>query len=88
MLFYNLLMLNAMFIFTPMSSSFDSTVRLYDSFTEIHPEYNESFRSQQTNWVNIKHESIILRSSSENGTNMFERRVVRMNMNKTGKRIG
>jgi hypothetical protein len=81
-------LLTLLFMFMPMSTSFNSTLRLYDSFAEIHQEYNGSLRFQQADWDNIKHESIILRSSSGtyiNDTSIFERRVVRMNMNMTGK---
>jgi len=86
-LFHIVVVLTLLFILMPMSISFDSTLWLYNSFAEIHQEYNGPLRFQQTDWDNIKHESIILRSSSENHTNdttMFERHVVRINMNMTG----
>jgi hypothetical protein len=86
-LFHTVIGLTLLFLLIPMSTSFDSTLRLYDSFAEIHQEYNGPLRFLQTDWDNIKHESIILRSSSENYSNdtpMFERRVVRINMNMTG----
>jgi hypothetical protein len=76
-----------LFVFTPMSTSFDSILHLYNSFAEIRQEYNGPLRFQQTDWNNIKHESIMLRSSSENNINdtiMFERRVNRITMNMTG----
>lgn len=70
------------------SSSFESTLRLYDSFAEIHQEYNGPLRFDQADWDNIKHESIILRPISTTGVNetsMFERRAVRIAINMTGK---
>ncbi|CAF4331558.1 unnamed protein product, partial [Adineta steineri] len=71
------------------SSSFENKLRLYDSFAEIHQIYNGPLRFQQATWDNIKHESIILRSASENSniTLSFERRIVRINTNNTGKTI-
>lgn len=90
MLFHIVVLLTLLSIFIPMSTTFDSTLRLYDSFAEIYQEYKGPLRFQQTDWDNIKHESIILRSSSKNYMNdsvTFERRVVRINMNMTGKQI-
>ena len=75
-------------IFIPKCSPFESTLRLYDSFAEIHQEYNGPLRFEQSEWDNIKHESIILRSISQTDTNetsMFERRAVRLTTNMTGK---
>ncbi|CAF4515944.1 unnamed protein product, partial [Rotaria magnacalcarata] len=70
-----------------MCLSFDNTARLYDSFAEIHQEYTGPMRFQQNDWNNIKHESIILRSSSDDNVNetttLFERRVLRIAMNMT-----
>ncbi|CAF1295829.1 unnamed protein product [Rotaria magnacalcarata] len=75
----------------PMCLSFDNTARLYDSFAEIHQEYTGPMRFQQNDWNNIKHESIILRSSSDDNVNetttLFERRVLRIAMNMTGKKV-
>ena len=75
--------------FTVKSKSSDSTVRLYDSFAEIQQLYKGPLRFRQTDWDNIKHESIILRSESEiNNTNMFfERRIIRINANMTGLKL-
>ncbi|CAF0835847.1 unnamed protein product [Adineta steineri] len=71
------------------STSFENKLRLYDSFAEIHQIYNGPLRFQQATWDNIKHESIILRSALENSniTLSFERRIVRINTNNTGKTI-
>lgn len=76
-----------LFIVKP--TSCDGTVRLYDSFAEIQQVYNGPLRFRQTDWDNIKHESIILRSLSEiNNTNMFfERRIIRINANMTGLKL-
>lgn len=76
-----------LFIFVPTCSPFESTLRLYDSFAEIHQEYNGPLHFEQSEWDNIKHESIILRSTSQtdmNETSMFERQAVRLTMNMTG----
>ncbi|CAF1149119.1 unnamed protein product [Rotaria sordida] len=76
----------------PTSIPFDHTLRLYDSFAEIHQEYNGPLRFQQIDWNNIKHESIILRSSSSDDhindtTTMFERKIIRLHINMTGKKV-
>jgi hypothetical protein len=87
LLFHIVVVLTVLSILTPMSISFDSTLRLYDSFAEIHQEYSGPLRFHQTDWDSIKHESIILRSSLENQINdtiLFERKVVRINMNMIG----
>ncbi|CAF3432109.1 unnamed protein product [Rotaria sp. Silwood1] len=67
----------------------DSTVRLYDSFAEIHEVYNGPLRFQQADWNNIKHESIILQTTSENNniTIFFERRIIRLDVNMRGNKI-
>ncbi len=64
----------------------DSNLRLYDSFAEIHQVYHEPLRFRQSDWDNIKHESIILRlaSDNDNTTISFERRIFRININMTG----
>lgn len=86
--FHNITVLISLLMFIGMSISFDSTVRLYDSFAEIHQEYNGPLRFQQIDWDNIKHESIMLRLSSSkndiNDTSRFERQVIRIKMNMTG----
>ncbi|CAF2670306.1 unnamed protein product [Rotaria sp. Silwood2] len=91
MLFHIVVMLILLSILMPMSISFDHTLRLYDSFAEIHQEYKGPLRFQQIDWNNIKHESIILRSSLDNHINdttiMFERRVNRIHMNMIGKKV-
>jgi hypothetical protein len=66
------------------SASSDNTLRLYDSFAELHQEYTEPLRFEQADWDNIKHESIILRVASDNTPIPFERRIVRINANMTG----
>ena len=65
---------------------FDNNLRLYDSFAEIHQVYNGPLRFQQAEWDNIKHESLILRSFSNdtNQTKTFERRILRLNVNSSG----
>ena len=72
--------------FTMKSASSDSTLRLYDAFAEIHQVYKGPLRFRQTDWDNIKHESIILQSASEvnNVTMFFERRILRIDVNMTG----
>ncbi|CAF1539794.1 unnamed protein product [Rotaria sp. Silwood1] len=91
MLFHIVVILILLSIFMPISISFDHTIRLYDSFAEIHQEYKGPLRFQQIDWNNIKHESIILRSSLGNHINdtntMFERRINRIHMNMTGKKV-
>ena len=66
----------------------DNMLRLYDTFAEVHQIYNEPLRFQQSDWDNIKQESIIIRQMSNNNNNnmsiTFERRIVRVNMNMTG----
>jgi len=71
-------------MFIPMSTSFNSTLQLYNSFAEIYQEYKGPLRFEQIDWDNIKHESIKLRSTI-NHTITFERRVIRINMNMTGR---
>lgn len=81
------IILNSLTMSTIKSASSDSNLRLYDSFAEIHQVYNGPLRFRQTDWDNIKHESIILRPASEdnNITISFERRIVRINnVNMTG----
>ena len=66
----------------------ESTLRLYDSFAEIHQPYVEPLRFRQSDWENIKEESIRLRSDSENDTShSFERRIRRINPNIKGQLI-
>ncbi|CAF3591145.1 unnamed protein product [Rotaria sordida] len=74
---------------TMQSTLSNSTVRLYDSFAEIRQIYNGPLRFRQIDWDNIKHESIILQTPSTNNniTMFFERRIVRINVNMTGKKI-
>ncbi|CAF0803080.1 unnamed protein product [Adineta ricciae] len=71
------------------TTAFGNNLRLYDSFAEIHQVYNGPLRFQQAEWDNIKHESLILRSFSNdtNQTNTFERRILRLNANSSDKRI-
>jgi hypothetical protein len=66
--------------------SLQSNLRLYDSFAEVHQIYDGPLRFRQSDWDNIKHESIILRQASDNQniTIAFERRIVRININMTG----
>jgi hypothetical protein len=81
------IVLSSSLVSTIKSISSDSKLRLYDSFAEIHQIYNGPLRFRQAEWDNIKHESIILRSTSENNNNVtisFERRIVRIDMNITG----
>jgi hypothetical protein len=80
------IILNLLTVSTIKSVSFDNNLRLYDSFAEIHQAYNGPLRFRQSDWDNIKHESIILRSASENNdpTIPFERRIVRINVDMTG----
>lgn len=64
----------------------DNSLRLYDSFAEIHQIYNGPLRFRQADWDNIKHESIVLRLASEREdlTTSFERRITRIQLNMTG----
>jgi hypothetical protein len=81
------IMLSLLIVPTIKSTSFDSDLRLYDSFGEVHQTYDGPLRFRESDWDNIKHESIILRQTSENNnttTITFERRVVRINANITG----
>jgi hypothetical protein len=80
------LILNLLTVFTIKSASSVSNLRLYDSFAEIHQAYNGPLRFRQSDWDNIKHESIILRLASDNNniTISFERRIIRINVNMTG----
>lgn len=77
-----------MLVLISMSYSLDNFVRLYDSFAEIHQEYNRPLRFRQSDWNNIKHESIMLRLSSDSPNDdsiiTFERRVTRLQSNTTG----
>ena len=74
-------------ILITISTSFESTIRLYESFSEIQQDYNESIRFLQTDWNNIKHESIVLRSLTDKNiddSTKFERRIIRIDKNNTG----
>ncbi|CAF2420452.1 unnamed protein product [Rotaria sp. Silwood2] len=84
MLFF-VIVFSVLTVCTMKRSSFDNTVRLYDSFAEIREVYNGPIRFRQADWNNIKHESIILQTASENNntTIFFERRIVRINVNMT-----
>lgn len=70
------------------SISSENNLRLYDSFAEVHQIYTSPLRFRQADWDNIKHESLILRSASEDNTttttSSFERRITRINTNATG----
>lgn len=68
------------------NTAFSSHLRLYDSFAEIHQIYNGPLRFRQSDWENIKHESIVLRlaSDQENLSVAFERRITRIHLNVTG----
>lgn len=81
-----IIVLNLLIISTIGDFSSDNHLRLYDSFAEIHQVYNGPLRFRQSDWDNIKHETIILRSALENDTNniTFERRIARTNINMTG----
>ena len=82
-----IIILSLFTISTIKSTSFDSNIRLYDSFAEIHQIYNGPLRFPQSEWDNIKQESIILRPTSKNNNNTiisFERRIIRINVNMTG----
>ncbi len=85
MLFF-ILVINGLTPFMTQGISYDSTVRIYDSFAEIQQLYHKPLRFRQPDWDNIKHESIILQSTSEknNIAMFFERRIVRINSNMTG----
>jgi len=85
MLFF-VIILCLLTVSTIKSASSDNHLRLYDSFAEIHQVYNGPLRFRQSDWDNIKHESIIVRLASENNntTLSFERRIVRINVNTTG----
>ncbi len=81
------IVLSSSLVSTIKSTSSDSKLRVYDSFAEIHQIYNGPLRFRQAEWDNIKQESIILRSTSENNNNVttsFERRIVRIDVNITG----
>lgn len=82
-----IIIFDLLIISTVKSVSSDSHLRLYDSFAEIHQVYNGPLRFQQSDWNNIKQESIILRPASNNNnttTITFERRIARINANMTG----
>jgi hypothetical protein len=81
-----IIVLNLLTVSSIKSESSDSNLRLYDSFAEIHQVYTGPLRFRQSDWDNIKHESIILRprSDNDNPTITFERRIVRINANMTG----
>ena len=62
-----------------MSICMPNTLRLYHSFAEIHQKYTGSVRFHSNEWLNIKQESIQLRPLAT------ERRIVRLDMNMTGR---
>ncbi|UJR27587.1 hypothetical protein I4U23_008868 [Adineta vaga] len=70
-------------------TGFDNSLRLYESFAEIHQVYDGPLRFQQADWDNIKHESLILRSVSNNTnqTISFQRRIIRLNAKSSDKTI-
>lgn len=72
--------------FIAMNPALSSHLRLYDSFSEIHQIYNGPLRFRQSDWENIKHESIVLRlaSNQKNLSISFERRITRIHLNMTG----
>ncbi len=71
------------------NASSDNNLRLYNSFAEVHQIYNGPLRFRQSDWDNIKHESINLRQELENQTTTtsFERRITQINVNMTGSSI-
>ena len=72
-------------VFHSLGAPLENSLRLYDSFAEIHQFYNGPIRFRQADWDNIKHESIVLRSVAESDSDrFFERRIVRLNTNMTG----
>jgi hypothetical protein len=85
-MFFLVLVLNLLTGSLSKITSLDRNLRLYDSFAEVHQIYNGPLRFPQSDWDNIKHESIILRQASDNQntTIAFERRIVRININMTG----
>ena len=86
-MFFLVFILNFLSTYTTQSTSSNNNLRLYDSFAEIHQIYKEPLRFRQSDWDNIKHESLIVRPESDdnNITIAFERRIVRININMTGK---
>lgn len=88
MLFHDNMIVIFLALFIPTCISFENTLRLYDSFAEIHQLYDGPLRFQQNDWNNIKQETILLRPIGNDNINdtdiQFERRILRINTNMTG----